>query len=95
MEKIKDTIELVIRDLCTKQGGEKDDNPQAWLRKVLTKKELGHIKVHYFRKGILGLIVDSSVWLYSVNLKKAQLLSQLKKYTPAIQEIRFNIGDIK
>ncbi len=95
MEKIKDTIEVVIRDLFTKKGGANNTGPEAWLRKALTKKELGHIKFHYFRKGILGLMVDSSVWLYSLNLKKEGLFDKFKKISQDIKEVRFSIGDIK
>ncbi len=95
MEKIKDTIEVVIRDLLVKKSGSNNDSPDAWLRKVLTKNELGHIKLHYFRKGILGLNVDSSSWLYSLNLKKENLLRGLKQCSQEVQEIRFNIGDLQ
>lgn len=95
MEPIKDTIELVIRDLLTKKTGIANEGPEAWLRKVLTKKELGHIKFHYLRKGILGLSVDSSAWLYSLNLKKEVLLAKLNKCSQAIKEIRFSIGDLR
>ncbi|MDO8661704.1 MAG: DciA family protein [Candidatus Omnitrophota bacterium] len=95
MEKIKDTIEVVIRDLLVKKSGSSNNAPESWLRKVLTKKELGHIKLQYFRKGILGLSVDSSPWLYSLNLKKARLLGELQRCSPDIQEIRFHIGDVQ
>ena len=95
MEKIKDTIESVIRDLMVKKSGVSDDNPDAWLRKVLTKKELGHIKLHYFRKGILGLSVDSSSWMYSLSLKKEIILNQLKKCSQDVKEVRFSIGDLR
>jgi hypothetical protein len=95
MEKIKDTIELVIRDLLTKKSGINDEGPEAWLRKVLTKKELGHIKLQYFRKGIMGLSVDSSSWMYSLGLKKEVLLNKLKKCSQDVKDIRFSIGDLK
>ncbi|MCX5695909.1 MAG: DciA family protein [Candidatus Omnitrophica bacterium] len=95
MEKIKDTIELVIQDLLSKKSGLNDEGPQAWIRKVLTKKELGHIKLQYFRKGILGLSVDSSSWMYSLNLKKETLLNKLKKCSQDITDIHFNIGDLR
>lgn len=95
MEKIKDTIELVIRDLLAKKSSASKATPEDWLRKVLTKKELGHIKFHYFRKGVLGLLVDSSSWLYSLNLKKDALLNKFKACSPEIKEIRLSIGDLK
>ena len=95
MEKIKDTLQAVSRDLLAKKSDDSNDSPEAWLRKVLTKKELGHIKFHYFRKGILGLITDSSTWLYSLNLKKTVLLKKLKQCSEEVKEVRFSIGDLK
>lgn len=94
MERIKDTLQSVMQELTVKKGGVVGEGVEAWLRKALTKKELGHIKLNYFRKGILGLSVDSSVWLYSLNLKKTALLNKLKECSPEVKEIRFNIGDI-
>ncbi|MDD2679426.1 MAG: DciA family protein [Candidatus Omnitrophica bacterium] len=94
MERIKDTLQSVMQDLINKRGGENNEEPGAWLRKSLTKKELGHIKFQYFRKGILGITVDSSVWLYSLNLKKEDLLRKLKKCSGQVKEVRFSIGEI-
>jgi len=95
MEKIKDTLQSVMQDLVNKKSALPGDDPDSWLRKVLTKRELGHIKFQYFRKGILGILVDSSVWLYSLNLKKEDLLRKLKKCSGQIQEIRLSIGEVK
>jgi len=58
----------------------------------LTKKELGHIKVNYFRRGILGVNVDSSAWLYYLSLKKDTLLAHLQTKSRAVKEIRFYVG---
>jgi len=95
MEKISETIQSVFKELVNKKVADGGVNPEGWLKKVLTKKELGHIKLHYFRKGILGLSVDSSVWMYSLNLKKDSLLKKLKECSQEIKEIRFSIGEIK
>ncbi len=95
MERIRETIESVIWDLTVKKIANQGVNPEGWLKKALTKKELGHIKFHYFRKGILGVRVDSSAWMYSLSLKKESLLSKLREQTPDIKEVRFSIGDIK
>ncbi len=95
MEQIKDVIEDVIRNLTAKKLGENETDPQEWLKKTLTKKELGHIKFHYLRKGVLGIRVDSSAWMYSLSLKKEQLLRKIKEYNPAIKEIHFSIGDVR
>lgn len=95
MEAIKDTLINVMQRLKTKKTGICDDGPRALLKKVLTKKELAHIKFNYFRKGILSLYVDSSSWLYSFSLKKEDLLLGLNKKSCAIKDIRFRIGEIK
>ncbi len=95
MELLKNTLDEVMRGLCAKKGVSADAQPQQWLKKVLTKKELGHIKVKYFSKGVLGLSVDSSAWLYILSLKKEELLDKLKKENPGLKNISFRIGEIE
>jgi hypothetical protein len=94
MELLKNTLEVVMRQLGDKKSVFQDAGPQQWLKKALTKKELGHIRVKYFSKGILGLNVDSSAWLYVLSLKKEELVKELKKDNPALKNINFRIGEI-
>ena len=94
MEAIKDTLQNLMRTLKNKKKLSKDD-PQALLPKVLSKKELGHIKFNYFKKGILGISVDSSSWAYHLNLKKEGLLAKLGKKLSGLKDIRFQLGEIK
>jgi hypothetical protein len=93
MERIKDTIVSVLEGLMAKKTGNPGGDPQESVKKILTKKEYGHIKFNYFKKGILGLSVDSSSWLYSLNLKKEGILKNLKRELPDIKDIRFRIGE--
>ncbi|MCX5669273.1 MAG: DciA family protein [Candidatus Omnitrophica bacterium] len=94
MELLKDTLDNVMRQLGAKKAVFQDTGPQQWLKKALTKKELGHIRVKYFSKGILGLSVDSSAWLYILSLKKEELLKELKKENPELKNINFRIGEV-
>jgi len=94
MELLKNTLNNVMRRLDAKKAVFQDSGPQQWLKKTLTKKELGHIRVKYFNKGILGLNVDSSAWLYILSLKKEELLKELKKENPEVKNINFRIGEI-
>ncbi|MFA6130363.1 MAG: hypothetical protein WC731_05210 [Candidatus Omnitrophota bacterium] len=94
MEILKNTIDEVMRDLASKKTDFPDAGPQEWLKKTLTKKELGHIKVKYFSRGVLGLSVDSSAWLYILSLKKEELLGKLKKENPGLKNINLRIGEI-
>ena len=62
------------------------------IKKILTPKELKHIKISSLRKGTLVLNVDASAWVYALNLKKTELLDKIK--LDAVKEIRFRLGDI-
>jgi hypothetical protein len=94
MEQIKDTVYSVIGSLAEKKPLGADDDPEVWLKKVLTKKELGHIKFNYFKKGVLGVSVDSSSFLYSLTLRKTQILEGLTRCSNKIKDVRFRIGVI-
>jgi hypothetical protein len=96
MELIKDTITSVIHDLVAKKSGAAADaDPEGWVKKALTKKELRHIKVNYFKKGVLCLSVDSSAWLYNFNLQKSSLLARISKQSKTVENLKFYLGDIK
>jgi hypothetical protein len=95
MELFKNTVAEVMRGLGAQKTAFPDAGPEQWLKKVLTKKELGHIKVKYFSKGILGLSVDSSAWLYVLSLKKEELVENLRKEKPGLKDINLRIGEIE
>jgi hypothetical protein len=95
MELLKNTLNEVMRQLDAKKAVFQDTGPQQWLKKALTKKELGHIRVKYFSKGVLGVNVDSSAWLYILSLKKEELVQAIKKDNPELKNINFRIGELK
>jgi len=77
-----------------KQRGKHRDEPWGTLKKAFTKKELAHVQLHYFDKGILALRVDSSSWMYSFGLKKEALLYKLRnKARVVVRDIRFTLGE--
>lgn len=65
-----------------------------FLKKHLTKRELSHIKINYFKKGILNINVDSSIWIYQLSLKKNALLIELRNDIAEIKDINFRLGKI-
>jgi len=95
MEPIKHTVESILKGLRDKKRGAGDAGPEDWLKNILTKKELQHIKFNYLRKGVLGLKVDSSSWLYKLALDKERLLEKLAGFSGEIKDIRFRIGEMK
>ncbi len=94
MELIKNTIQGVLEGLVLKKTDGSETNPQALLEKALTKKELRHIKLNYFKKGILSISVDSSAWLYALSLRKENFLKEMNKGPLLIKDIQFRIGEI-
>lgn len=92
MEKIQDTVQIIMRSLEKKKNACAQDDVDAVLNKYLTKKEIGHIKHNHFAKGVLTIVVDSSAWLYQINLKKENLLVGLKEKNNQIKDLRFRLG---
>lgn len=88
MENIKETVKNVMQKLFK-------DDPEVLLQKTLDKKDLKHIKFVYFKKGVLGINVDSSTWFYHLNLQKQDLLVKLGKKSSSIKDIRFHLGETK
>lgn len=95
MEAIRDTVNVVMLALKAGKGNTAQDKIEACLKKVLTKRQLKHIKVNYFKQGVLGFKVESSSWLYQMNLEKEALLAGLNKECPQVKSLRFSIGDVK
>jgi len=91
MQALKDIITEVMQGLKKKKPAH--DEPEVLLKRVLPKRELGHVKFRYFSKGVLGITVDSSSWIYQLNLQKPALLAKLGKKSKNIKDIRFYIGE--
>lgn len=94
MEEIKDTITKVIKSLEEKKNASGGADIEDVLKKVLTKSEIKHIKIQYFRSGVLGLAVDSSAWMYAITLRKQVLLAAFEAASCAVKDVRLSIGAI-
>lgn len=91
MDAIKDIVTDLMQGIKRNKSFKGD--PETIFKKALSKKELKHARFRYFRRGVLGIAVDSSVWLYQLNLEKPGLLAKLAKKLAAIKDIRFYIGE--
>ena len=91
MDAIKDVLTDLMQDLKTRKPSK--DAPEFLLKKILSIKESGHVNFRYFRKGVLGITVDSSVRIYQMNLQKQELLTKLRKKSAAVEDLRFYIGE--
>lgn len=92
MEAIKETINNLMVVWEAKKKSDDFYNFENLLNKLLTKKEIRHIKFNYFKKGVLDIKVDSSNWLYYFNLKKKDLITDARQNVESIKDIRFHLG---
>ncbi|MFY9402951.1 MAG: DciA family protein [Candidatus Omnitrophota bacterium] len=95
MKQIKDLIQDVIGQISVRASKSCYLSPEEWLKKTLTRKELGHIKFYYFRSGVLGVKVDSSVWKHNFLLRKEDLLQRIQRCAPEVRSLHFIVGDVR
>lgn len=96
MEHIGVITEKLIKDWQGKTRTQKKEVLGDSLKKLLSKKEQKHIMHWSLRDSRLILSVDSSTWLYILNLKKEQLLkglNQILSPQEAITEIFLQLGN--
>ncbi|MFH1853812.1 MAG: DUF721 domain-containing protein [Candidatus Omnitrophota bacterium] len=94
-EDIKEIINKVLRRLEKKGSNKTEKILGAW-QKIAGGPALNHSRPVSVKRGIITVEVDSSTWLYTLSLKKKEILSGLQKELKEerIKDIRLRIGDI-
>jgi predicted nucleic acid-binding Zn ribbon protein len=93
MDEIKDVLKDVFKGMMQQK---KDVDFQKALdvwEKVLGPKAFKHTKSVYLTKDKIRVNVDSSAWLYDLNLKKESILRELKSVL-GVQEVTFRLGEV-
>jgi len=93
MDKIKDIIPHVIEKISSQKPEEQIRLQEIW-GKLVGESGQRHTAIQGWHEGVLTIRVDSSVWLFQMNLKKKSFLSELQKVMPAIKDMIFRIGKI-
>jgi len=92
-EDIKNIINNVIKKIEKKGPGKKEKIYKLW-GDVAGEMAMAHSRPIGIKKGILTIEIDSSTWLYELNIRKNELLLGLKKEIEGLKDIRFKMGDI-
>jgi predicted nucleic acid-binding Zn ribbon protein len=92
MDSIRDIIPQVIENLSGKRPNSARNIHEVW--KIVVKEGAQHSTVTDFKKGVLRINVDSSAWLYQLNMHKAAFLKGLKSELPEITDIVYKVGKI-
>jgi predicted nucleic acid-binding Zn ribbon protein len=92
-KRIKSVVEEVMGKL-TKKGGIAPIR-ECW-RSLFEKEGAEHSVPVSIRDGKLLVLVDSSVWLQHLTIKKRDILEKLKRFPSAksVEEIRFRQGKV-
>jgi predicted nucleic acid-binding Zn ribbon protein len=93
-DELKDILKDVWRDLAKKQKDQDSDKVQAAWDRIVGPKASAHTRIVYLTKDKIRVNVDSSAWLYSLNLKKERIKNELKN-TLGIDDVRLALGGIK
>jgi len=79
MESIRNTTQKLIRDLSTQGQDKREDIVKNSLRRFLPRQEQRHITRYFCKDARMIINVDSTAWLYQLNLKKGQFLKYLNQ----------------
>ncbi len=92
-DELKDILKDVWKDLAKKQKDQDAEKVQAAWDRMVGPKASVHTRIVYLTKEKIRVNVDSSAWLYTLNLEKERLETELKKVL-GIGELKLVLGDI-
>jgi len=94
MEKIKNILNTVVKNITTNQGTNDAGLKDLWCRSV-KKKVAEHTKPCYLKKGKLCVNVENPAWLFEMRNNQSPILERLKKTSKnKIKSIFFRVGDV-
>ncbi|MFC1675170.1 DciA family protein [Candidatus Omnitrophota bacterium] len=95
MEGIKHTIQGVFRAMEKRSIQAAGEDPQRIFKDVLAPRERKHARISAFKNGVVHIRVDSSGWLYQMNLGRDVLLAKLRRRSSKVKDLRLRLGQIK
>lgn len=93
-DSVKNIIEQILGEI------KKNNLPRAGIvdiwKEIAGKKAVRHTRLVTFKAGTLTVNVDSTSWLYELNICKPLLMRKMKKKLSdrPLKELRFRIGAI-
>lgn len=94
MDEVKDVIKDVLHSLFEKQKDLNFQKTQDTWEKIVGPKASRHTRIVYLTKDKIRVNVDSSAWLYDLNVKKERIRKELNKRLK-IHDVGFRLGNVK
>ncbi|NQT76017.1 MAG: DUF721 domain-containing protein [Candidatus Omnitrophica bacterium] len=94
-EDIKKILDKLIGKIGKAGPGKKDRILAAW-KKVVGEKAATHSRPVSIKRKVMTIEIDSSTWMYELNLKKKHILGDVKKHLgeDKVKDLRFRMGNI-
>ncbi len=91
---IGDILKTVFQKLESGRTYTREDIEERW-KAIIGDAGFKHSRPVVFRKGVLGVRVDNSVWLQELSMKKRNILKGLQRELgkDKISDIQFKIGE--
>jgi len=93
MDNIKDIVTGVI-DKMSAQGPQRYHRLQEFWDEIRPAKADGHTRMVGLKDDRLLIVVDSSAWLYQMNMNKDAYLKKFQGSFPGIKGVFFKIGRV-
>lgn len=87
---IKSLINKVVKEL--RNDNKSKEKILSVIENLIDKKIQKHIKSYRLYKKNLIFYVDSSIWIFEVNLFKKKVLDELKKENLGVKNIKIKIN---
>jgi predicted nucleic acid-binding Zn ribbon protein len=94
MQEIKSVLKTVLKDLMRQQKGRDLDGAKAVWRRLVGERAAAHSQIVYLTKDKIRVNVNSSAWLYQLNLKKNTIQKEFYKAFK-IKDVKLQLGDVK
>ena len=91
MQPIKEIINEVFKNL-SKGNSAQGNIVEAW--RAVAGEESKKTDIVQWKEGVLKINVDSPARLFKLNLKKSQLIKEIKKEISSVEQIIFKVGKI-
>ena len=91
---IKDVLKAVFEKLEGEKTYTREDIEERW-KEIVGEAGFKHSRPVVFRKGVISVRVDNSVWLQELVMKKRKILKGLQRDLgkDKISDIQFKIGE--
>jgi len=94
MKKVEDVSEIVEEAIKKSRLLRMGIIKSSW--KKIVGELSGSTKVVFYKKGVLGVLVENSMWLHHLNMKKYELIDRINDYFDEkyVLDIRFKVGKL-